>query len=485
MLAPFVLISRPITGDIAVWSTGLELGTQTAQDLDVIRGADATTPSDIPLHVVIDHLPQYTQLLGELESELARARLLKLGGKQPMLEQRVSLARSWISALAPLLHKKTQWIILLENDNELRATGGFMGSYALVTIENETISEITIEDIYDADGQFTGFFPAPAGAREYLSGGNGLRLPDANWSPDFPTSATQVLGYFALGKRQDISGVLAVTNGVIAQLLQITGPLKLPDYDTEVTADTIDSVLQNRPQAFFPGSIQKKHLLSQTKNQFFMALAQLTPTQWQQVFSTMQDQLVQKNILLYSLDPKLQQMIEAAGWDGSLQSTTDQPLFLIIESNVGINKSNQWQDRAVALDFSTPSQLVATITYTNHAPTEVALDQGRYVNYLRAVTPPDWQIQNVVVDDVVQTTQWQTVATQSTAGVDFAETGGLIVVPPQATKTVVLTFAIPVNLESLVIGKQPGLPKTKYNLITEDGARRQFVLDQDLTVSLH
>lgn len=178
-------------------------------------------------------------------------------------------------------------------------------------------------------------------------------------------------------------------------------------------------------------------------------------------------------------------MIEAAGWDGSLQSTTDQPLFLIIESNVGINKSNQWQDRAVALDFSTPSQLVATITYTNHAPTEVALDQGRYVNYLRAVTPPDWQIQNVVVDDVVQTTQWQTVATQSTAGVDFAETGGLIVVPPQATKTVVLTFAIPVNLESLVIGKQPGLPKTKYNLITEDGARRQFVLDQDLTVSLH
>ena len=106
-----------------------------------------------------------------------------------------------------LSSQQQKWIIIFQNSNELRATGGFMGSYSIIDINQGKIVSITTEDIYDADGQFPGFVDPPHGVKEYLSSGNGLRLPDANWNPDTKKSSQQVLHFFALGNKQNVSGV--------------------------------------------------------------------------------------------------------------------------------------------------------------------------------------------------------------------------------------------------------------------------------------
>src|SRR5579859_7780532 len=98
-----------------------------------------------------------------------------------------------INTLAQILLTNThRYVILFQNSEELRATGGFMGSYALVELQNGRLTKLDIQDIYQPDGQFYGFVEAPPGVKDYLSSGKGLRLPDANWSPDFPTSAAAI-----------------------------------------------------------------------------------------------------------------------------------------------------------------------------------------------------------------------------------------------------------------------------------------------------
>lgn len=133
--------------------------------------------------------------------------------------------RQTISALELLMTGNHRLVVLLQNSDELRATGGFMGSYAVIELNEGVIHQLHVQDIYVPDGQFTGFVTAPPGAAEYLSSGKGLRLPDSNWYPDFPTSAQSVMQFFALGKETQIKTIVAINVEVVEELLNITGPI--------------------------------------------------------------------------------------------------------------------------------------------------------------------------------------------------------------------------------------------------------------------
>ncbi len=309
IVEPLGTFMKPLSSDGLLWSTTLTLGENLANDLAQLRQAKWQSVYDLPLDTLVGHLPDYIILLDSIQSNAESAHLLKLSTLAKDAISKIAVAQEWLAALAPTLNAKSKWIVLLQNDNELRATGGFMGSYALLSINHGKIVEFSIEDIYDVDGQFTGYFPPPAGVKEYLSSGNGLRLPDSNWSPDFPSSAQQVLAYFALGNRQEIVGVVAITNSVVSEMLKITGPIVLPDYEASITAETIDSVLQNRPQPFFPGSIQKKHMLSQAKNQLLVTLGSLSTNDWKNLFVLLNQQIQKKNILFYSVNDSINSLL--------------------------------------------------------------------------------------------------------------------------------------------------------------------------------
>ncbi len=478
---PLSTITQPIVTDGVLWQTSLSLAEQLANDLHLFTEQKQQSIYDLPTDVFVSHIPNYLQLLDSIESNFDSSKLVQHILKQKHVLEKISLTKEWLGTLSPILNNRSRWIVLLQNDNELRATGGFMGSYAVITINQGKIEELTIEDIYDADGQFTGYFPAPAGVKEYLSSGNGLRLPDANWHPDFPTSAQQVLGYFALGKRQEISGVIAITNSVIGEVLKITGPLQLPDYQVTITADTLDSVLQNRPQAFFPGSIQKKHLLSQAKNQLLAEVATLSLNDWFSLLATLKTEIHTNNILFYSVNESLNLLFEKYSMSGKLATqSNNQDLLGIIESNVGINKSNLWQHRSVIIDLSKPTQAIVTIRYSNQSPESIGFEQSRYINYLRLVTNINWSLESVQVDNNKPTAEWQQTPLLTRAGNEFSETGGLIEIAPRSTKVVTVVFnREPTQTTSLVLVKQPGLPEIHYTILKPSGSNEQLVLQSN------
>lgn len=378
-----------------------------------------------------------------------------------------------------VLWRKQTWLMMLQNSNELRASGGFMGSYALITLEKGQVTELAIEDVYDADGQWQGFIEAPTGIKEYLSGGKGLRLPDANWAADFLSAASQIKFFLESTKNKSIDGVVAINVQVLSALLKLTGPISLPDYQLILTADNADDLLQDRPQSFFPGSRQKVDILTHSKTQMLLSLNKLT---WQKRIGLLQviyNQFRQKNIMLFSTHDVLQKLFEELKIAGKLpKATKNTAIFYLLESNVGINKINQWITRKVTLEPK-HDQLQTQVEFFNQAKIDKEQNNSLYVNYQRLIIPKDWQVRNVSVNN--QPLAFHT----NTKNPEFLlnhlqEVGWLLTVKPQEK----LTVTIDINLnqtkqKKLQILKQPGLNETEYILNFGNNHQVMFILDQD------
>jgi hypothetical protein len=387
------------------------------------------------------------------------------------------------------------YLILLQNSEELRASGGFMGSFARVTVGGNGIESFEIQDIYEPDGQFTGYVPAPPGVFEYLSSGNGLRLPDANWAADFPSAAQTILTYFSFGKESAIDGLVAINSSLIEKILTVTGDIYLPDYQTNISATTFTELARSDRNSFFPGSKQKQHFLSSFMNQIKIRVSELSQNQQQQLLTIFLDSISTKDTLLHSTNPDLQLFLESRQATGATayHSQPNTNYLYLLESNVGINKTNKHVERQIDVDLS-GYQATITITFTNNNPTQPPQDSNdenlNYANYQRVLVNPNWQLYAVVIDgQEIEKEAIDDHQITSKSGATFRQIGFLHKVNAQETGTVRIRFSklaqtIAATSESLFIQKQPGQKPTPYQIKWRD-SNQTILLDQDTLVKLY
>ena len=404
-------------------------------------------------------------------------------------------------------------IVALQNNQELRATGGFMGSYARLDLDQGKLADLKLQDIYQPAGQVTSPRPAPPGVAEYLSGGQGLRLQDSNWHPDFPSAAPVILELFAAGNETGINTLVAVNLSLIEQLLELVGELYLPDFGITVTSDNLAAVARADRDRFFPGSHQKPHFLSVLANQLKFKLAELPMDQRPALQERLTKALTTKDLQVYSGDTRLQRLAQDFHADGAiiadacsqhwrrLESSQPPPdsdcatagyhLYLV-ESNVGVNKANRGVQRQVAIDVSAPAQLVVTILFANSNPNILQpatnsrpAERGDYINYQRLLAPSTARVAAITVDGHPLDSWNETELSTSQAG-RLKQIGWLVPVPAGQTATVQVTLEpgqITQSIKQLLITKQPGLTPTPYT-ITTGGGSQSFSLVQDTAVSL-
>ena len=123
-----------------------------------------------------------------------------------------------------------RYLVLAEDPAELRPTGGFIGTYGVVTFTNGRITERAFHDVYQLDLQDgLPYVQPPDALKDHLLGDYPWQLADANWSPDFPTSAQDALRLYALeSKDTDIDGVIGITTYALDRILDVTGPIAGP-----------------------------------------------------------------------------------------------------------------------------------------------------------------------------------------------------------------------------------------------------------------
>ncbi len=497
---PPVKVMSVVTGhavpDLEVWNASLELS-QSALRATVLSNS-SSVGSDSPTGVLFDGRPFLTELpaintqVGVITDQLPRTWVIRKWLPAPLLQLIPSSAKL-LSQLTPTLQSLTtgthRWLVLFQNHHELRPTGGFMGSYAVLTVVEGQLLEVAVEDIYDADGQFTGYIAAPPGVQEYLSSNHGLRLPDANWDADFPTSAQTVLKYFALSDRTHIDLVAAVTLDLAQQILAVTGPIYLPDYQTSVNSETLPTVLGSHRNNYFPGSIQKKHMLAHLLTQLRLTAGKLSQTQITQLLNLAHNSFQAKSIQIFGVDPVTQSQLVDAGVSGALPGGT-QDLVALVEANVGINKSNRAVTRSYDLDLDQYRVGVSTLFTNGNAPLDAQALANlpasssahlAYVNYQRVLVPASWQVSEITFDGQ-SISDWHERIFQTDTQT-LKEIGLLIVVPELSSRRLSLEFSTPPFTQDLILFKQAGVPPSAYSVKRASGQVESGILESDVVLA--
>lgn len=329
---------------------------------------------------------------------------------------------------------KATYLVLFQNNMELRPTGGFIGSFALLTFDQGKLVSREIHDIYDADGMISGYVEPPEPIRKYL-GEASWHMRDANWDPDFPTSARRVSWFLEKAMDRKVDGVVAIDLSVLQSLLKVTGPLTIEGYNDTLTNENMYELIQKRVEDnFFPGTIQKKTYLAQTLEQVLGKLGDLDTSKQILLVREFGKLLEEGGIQLWFENDAVSQSIKDLQWDGRVRTdscgdTCEILIQSINEANVGVNKANIAVSRSIISEYSYTNgtlkgEVFLTLThkggYTNNG-------NESYKAYVRLLTPVGAKVENVRIES---TDEFSVLSPEIKQREEYQEAGVLVTVAP-------------------------------------------------------
>ncbi len=121
-------------------------------------------------------------------------------------------------------NESRNYLIVFQNDYELRPTGGFVTAYGILSFENGKYKDLDINDIYTLSEPSPNLKP-PYPMEKFLKGDFDefpLYFRDANYSADFPTSTKRLIDIFHENKPTTrIDGVVSVNFSFIEGLAKV------------------------------------------------------------------------------------------------------------------------------------------------------------------------------------------------------------------------------------------------------------------------
>jgi hypothetical protein len=270
-----------------------------------------------------------------------------------------------------------RYLVLTQNPAELRPTGGFIGSFGTIAFDQGRITEREFQDVFllDLPWDYPFITPPPALANYLLGPTQPWQLADANWSPDFPTSAQEAIRlYKNEGGEGTIDGVLGITTYTIDELLAITGPVTVPTYDVTVASgETTLKTLQNT-RLPTDASTNRKAFLSAFADRLFDTLLALPPTRWTEIAGRGDEFQAGRLLLGWFADQESQRAITGMGLDGAIRADRGDFVYPV-DSNVSpVSKASAVTDReldlVVALDEYGNAVNELTVRWTNRMDTE-------------------------------------------------------------------------------------------------------------------
>ena len=387
-------------------SQALDLASGASDYLSFVFNSDSRMNSAAFLNSLPQKLEYFYNELGFIQGEINSASKInqKLLGKVIDLRN-LETVRSQIGktsflskSLPGVLGEKSKktYLILFQNNMELRPTGGFIGSYGLVGFEKGKLIGFEVSDVYSADGQLKGHVEPPLPIKKYLNEASWY-LRDSNWDPDFPASATKAEWFLEKEIDRQVDGVVAVDLELVKSFLKISGPLELVDLNLTVDEGNIYSIAQEKAESgFFPGSRQKANFLTLLLRQIINEVTNLDEKKYFSLVKEIYFLLQKRHIQVFIHDPNFQKYIVDLGWAGEVV-TPNCPgncfadWLSVNEANLGVNKANYFIQREMSLENiinETSIKRILTLKLKNTATADLE-QKGVYKTYIRLLTPQE------------------------------------------------------------------------------------------------
>ena len=290
-------------------------------------------------------------------------------GPAEYLDYRIAVngAKTTLDAvLAWFTERERHVAVFFLNPAELRPGGGFVGSYADLTIVNGSLVSATVHDVNEPDRELAATIVPP---RELQGLVKRWRAADANWFFDFPASAEKVLSLMDAsdlypGDEPYFDAALGVSAPVIRDILARLGPLKLPSGQT-ITAENFLIEIQRQVQlAQERGDDSPKLILGELAPLVVSAMSS-DDFVWDGGAETLAGWVKEKDLMAYFREPTLQSFAETVGGAGSvLRVPPDEDLdyLAIVIANIGGGKSDLYTEQDITLQ----SQLGGDGTVSDH-----------------------------------------------------------------------------------------------------------------------
>lgn len=339
----------------------------------------------------------------------------------PKLKTALDEAVPLLEIMLPLAGypEPTHYLVVLQNTDEIRATGGFLGTWGVIGMDGGDIQRFEFDDVYALDnpasGNWTETPPQPIAER---LGVPAWYFRDSNWSPDFPTSAQRMSDFYV---RETFAGtgetvptpdaVIALNAPIFEDLLRLVGPITVDGVT--FTADNFFDTLEYEVEINFlekgiPIS-ERKGILIKVGDELLRRLTSLPASQWPTLLDILTRGLDRKQVQIYARNQSLMARLDAFGWTGRAKPTQDDFLW-VIDSNLAALKTDGVMEKHIdyTVDATAPNGPVATVTlrYTNHAPGFQEFRYTRYRDYVRIYVPEGAElidVQGAMADDRYRT----------------------------------------------------------------------------------
>lgn len=386
------------------------------------------------------------------------------------------------------------YLLLFQNDKEIRPTGGFMTAYATLSIDNGQVKSTTSDDIYRLDEKLlnvclTKICPLapPPPIIKYLPEVSGKprsawSMRDSNISPDLPTSAKEFERmYQLLGEGLPFDGIIYIDSQVVEELIEVTGPIDVfgtkysAEIDKRCNCPNVIYELESYAEIAAKGEKDRKAILGVLMQQILARSVGSDVEKLPQLISAIAELANQKHVMFYMHDGATQKALSALNWTGEIKSF-DGDYLHINDSNFAGGKSNLYVEQTVTQEINTQKDGTVkkkiTIEYKNDQPFGVWLN-GINRDYVRFYVPKGSKlISSKGSEDQVNTIE----------DLEKEVFEAFIQVRPQNTRKLEIEYTVPYKPDGqykLMIQKQPGARDFHYKIKLNGKGVADINLEQD------
>lgn len=406
----------------------------------------------------------------------------------------VTDAKPILEILPQVLGAKSErkYLVIFQNDAEIRPTGGFMTAYGILRVDKGKVYQEKSDDIYHLDAKFTKRLKPPEIIQKYFPLVFYWYLRDMNLSPDFKESMDTFYSYYKdVPGEPEVDGIISVDAQVLNDLISVLGPVEVPGYGT-FTSD-IDPEC-NCPQVIYQLELLADKPLATLKEDRKGVIAPLLQTillkaygspknLWPGLFQTGIRSINEKHALFYMMDDQEQTAVEGVNIGGRIKEF-DGDYFHVNDANLGGAKSNMFIEEEITQEITVNDDGTltkkVTLVYKNTQPgSNCNLEAGELClngvlrDVVRLYVPKGSELKEALGFE-------ESVETKDELGKTVFQ--GFFKLNPLSQAKLVFEYTVPVNVDKeykLLIQKQPGKKKPKYTVTVNSEHQEQFDLATD------
>lgn len=238
------------------------------------------------------------------------------------------------------------YLLVFQNQTELRPTGGFMGSLAEVVMDRGAVKSVVVPGggPYDFRNQLLARVQPPKPLQLVATR---WEFQDANWFPDFPTAAQKINWFWSKAGQPTLDGVIAVNASLMEKLLTVTGPIEMPAYGKTITAENFLMETQKAVELEYDKTENKpKKIIGDLMQEILTRIKSGTSEDWLKLVSVLGDAIAAKDVQVYLADADGEAMVERLGWSSQIKPT-DGDALAIVEANIAGQKTDAVIDERV------------------------------------------------------------------------------------------------------------------------------------------